>query len=166
MEGEPQAFEWIFLLVPLVFIVLGIVIGGFNAREHLKSLDRRERALSSITVNNLKRIHDPDSAIRGKMVMGQVVIATDYFKSFATAMRNLVGGEMRSAQGLMNRGRREALVRMLEQAKHLDADEVWNVRFGFSNISQMRGKSGAMQVEVVAWGTAVQRARASSPSDA
>ena len=68
-----------------------------------------------------------------------------------------MGGEMKSAQKLMNRARREALVRLLEQADRRGATEVWNVRFGFSNISQMRGRRGAMQVEILAWGTAVRR---------
>ncbi len=37
------------------------------------------------------------------------------------------------------------------------AHEVWNVRFGFSNIQQMSGNRGAMSVELIAYGTAVRR---------
>jgi uncharacterized protein YbjQ (UPF0145 family) len=71
---------------------------------------------------------------------------------------------MRAAGSLMVRGRREALCRMLEQARRMRATEVCNVRFGSSSISQMRGKRGAMQVEVIAWGTAVVPDDASSAS--
>ncbi len=157
MDGDAATFNFLILLVPIVLIVLGAGVGGLTARTHLRSLERREAELTSIEVNNLKFVRDPGSAADTRMVLGQVVIATDYFKSLATALRNLVGGEMRAAEGLMNRARREALVRMLEDARSMNADEVWNVRFGFSNISQMRGKQGAMQVEVFAWGTAVRR---------
>ena len=138
-------------------VVFGLIIGGHNERAHLRSLDARERTLSDIRVCNLKRDTDPHNVREAHMVMGQVVIATDYFKSFATSLRKLVGGEMRAAETLLRRGRREALVRLLEQASAMGATEVWNVRFGFSNISQMRGKQGAMSLELLAWGTAVVR---------
>ncbi len=54
--------------------------------------------------------------------MGSVVIATDYFKVFAAGLRNLFGGEMKTYRTLMGRARREAIVRMLEQAQELGGD--------------------------------------------
>ena len=69
------------------------------------------------------------------LVIGQVVIATDYYKTFVTQLRNLVGGEMKSAMSLMSRARREAMVRLLEQARTRGATEVWNVRLQFTSIS-------------------------------
>ena len=141
----------------VVLLFCGIVIGGMRERSHLKSLDARENELADITVCNLKTIPSPENASSAQMVMGQVVIATDYFKSLATALRSLVGGEMRAANTLMLRARREALVRLQEHAKRRGCNEVYNVRFGASAISQMSGKKGAMQVEVLAWGTAVKR---------
>lgn len=145
------------LILRVVGIVVGFFAGGFNERRHLRSLEERERQLASIRVCNLKRVTDPDQVVRAEMVLGQVAIATDYFKTFATSLRNLVGGEMGSAQSLLLRARREALLRMLEEAQGLGAVEVWNVRFGFSSISMMRGSQGAMQVELIAYGTAVVR---------
>jgi len=143
---------------PLFLLLFcGVFIGGVTERNHRRSLDRREQALASIQLSNLKSVPRMEDVTSASMVMGQVVIATDYFKSFATALRNLVGGEMRAAHSLMVRGRREALVRMREEAHRQGFTEVHNIRFGFSNISQMRGKKGAMQVEVLAWGTGVRR---------
>ena len=140
-----------------VLLLLGIFAGGWNERRHFRSLVRREEAVSPIKLTNLKQVSDPRSIRDAQLVLGQVVIATDYFKTFVTQLRNLVGGEMRAAERLMVRARREALVRMLLQARKLGAAEVHNVRFEFCSISQMRGKKGAMQVEVVAWGTAIIR---------
>jgi uncharacterized protein YbjQ (UPF0145 family) len=155
MEGWLAAWP---LLLSVFFLLCGFGIGGFMERSHLKRLDRKERELRDMVVCNLKRVPDLESAESSTMVMGQVVIATDYFKSFVTALRNLVGGEMKAANKLMNRGRREALMRLMEEAQRHGANEVYNVRFGFSSINQMNGRrGGAMQVEVLAWGTAVKR---------
>jgi uncharacterized protein YbjQ (UPF0145 family) len=148
---------WPIALPVLGILILGVGVGGYNERRHLRDLAAREQAVRHIRVNNLRHVTDADAVAAAGLVMGNVVIATDYFKSFATALRGLVGGEMRAAQMLMTRARREALLRLLEQAHAGGATEVWNVRFGFSNISQMRGKRGAMQVEVIAWATAVRR---------
>ncbi len=152
-------FNIVFQIVPVfLLLALGLFVGGWNERRHLRSLDRREEAFKHMIVNNLKRVTEPDSASQATMVIGSAVIASDYLKTFLTNLRNLVGGEMRSMQSLMIRARREAIVRMLEQATQIGATEVWNVRLEFCSISQMRGKRGAASVEILAYGTAVKRA--------
>ena len=147
------------LILQILMLPVGFFVGGTIERRHLRDLDRREAQLRYIQVNNLKRVTEPDNVTHAEMVLGQVVIATDYYKSFAASLKNLIGGELRSAETLMFRARREALARALEQAQAMGATELWNVRFGFCNISAMRGNRGAMQVEVFAWGTAVVRKR-------
>lgn len=145
------------VVLPILLLLLGVLAGGRTERLHLKKLTQREKVLEHIRVCNLKRVHDPHSAQQATLVTGQVVIATDYFKSFVTSLRNLVGGEMKAAQTLMIRARREALLRLLDEARQMGATEVWNVRFGSSTIAQATGKRGAMQVEMLAWGTAIVR---------
>ncbi len=148
----------LYLLVIAGLLVLGILAGGANERAHFRRLARAERELSHIRISNLKRVADPGGVRDARLVLGQVVIATDTFKTWATGLRNLVGGEMHLARRLMVRARREATVRMLREAEALGATEVWNVRYTFCSISMMRGRSGAMQVEILAFGTAVHRA--------
>lgn len=144
---------WQIIALPVAFL-----IGRFTERRHLRSLNEREAGSPDVTVNNLKQVPDDGSVQGSRMVMGHVVIATDYWKSFATKMRNIVGGEMKSAQSLMTRGRREALMRLIDNARRMGAREVCNVRYEFSNIGMMRGrKGGAMQVEILAYGTAIVR---------
>ncbi len=143
--------------VPAVLLTLGICVGGYRERRHIKRLERREAATGHVLLNNLKRITDPPGVRRVALVGGEVVIATDYFKSLATVFRNLVGGEMRAAQSLLTRARREAILRMVEEAQALGADEVWNIRLSSSNIAQLSRNKGAMAVEVYAYGTAVVR---------
>src|SRR5690606_9290353 len=143
------------ILINLILLPVAFFVGRFTEGRHFRRLAQREQALSDIRRCNLRHVIDPGSVVRADLVIGHVVIATDYWKSFVTKLRKLVGGEMKSAQSLMIRGRREALVRLLEMARVQGATEVWNVRFGFCSISQMRGNSGAMQVEIFAYGTAV-----------
>ncbi len=142
------------------FVGLGFGVGGFRERAHFKSLDQREAANSDVVVNNLKTIPNGDSVRSALMVSGNTVVATDYFKTFAMGLRSFVGGEMRSAQTLMIRARREALLRMIDEARAMGAKEVYNVRFAFCNIGQMSGNRNqnfAISVEMYAYGTAVIR---------
>ncbi len=143
--------------MPLALLGLGILVGGYRERRHIMDLCRREAATDHILITNLKRIPDADRVRQVALVEGEVVIATDYFKSLATVLRKLVGGELRAAQSLLTRARREAVLRMVERAHALGAREVYNVRFASSNIAQMFGNKGAIAVEIYAYGTAIVR---------
>jgi len=149
------------LIVGLAFTVLllvgGLMFGRANDRKHLASIKRREERYRDIRLDNRKRVESPETVEATALVMGQYVSASDYFKAFATKLRGLVGGEMNSMITLMERARREAVLRMVESAKEQGATEVWNIRFETSNISSMSGKRGAAQVEIIAYGTAVRR---------
>ncbi|MEM1109821.1 MAG: heavy metal-binding domain-containing protein [Planctomycetota bacterium] len=145
------------LVWQIVMLPVGLIFGGMAERKHFRQLDEREAQLP-VPLDNRKHVTRPEQVVHAQMISGQVVIATDYWKSFLMKLRNLVGGEARSADRLMQRGRREALMRLRESAARLGANEVWNVRLQFSNISMMQGKRGGnMQVEVFAYGTAVKR---------
>ncbi len=143
----------------IVMLLLGYGVGRIRERRHFASLDEREELHAGMKVTNLKRITDPQSVQRASLVTGDAVIATDYFKSFAARLRNIVGGEIKAYVTLMERARREATLRMLEQARAMGADEVWNVRFETSNIrsgTRKRNNPG-VSVEIFAFGTAVAR---------
>lgn len=146
-------------ILPIFFLLgLGYGVGSYRERRHLQSLANREQAYSEMIVRNLKRIPNPESVRHVGIVMGEAVIATDYFKSFAAGLRRIIGGEMRTYQTLMDRARREAALRMLEQARQLGASEVWNVRLETSNIRSAASNRGqTASVEVFAFGTAVVR---------
>ena len=145
------------LLLPVALLGFGYLIGHVREQLHLKSLNEREAALADIFVTDLKTIQAPETVSHAELVMGEAVIATDYFKSFASQLRNLVGGQVRSLESLMTRARREALVRMLEQARRLGAVEVHNVRLETSNVMCRGGTSKAISAEVFAFGTAIKR---------
>jgi uncharacterized protein YbjQ (UPF0145 family) len=140
-------------LIPVFMILLGLFVGKWIEKRHLRTLDVREADLEGVIVCNLRRFPANLKADNSFLVVGSVVIATDYFKVFAAGLRNLFGGEMRTYRSLMRRARREALVRMLQQAKERGAYSVWNVRFETATIQGKRKPGG---VEVLAYATAVK----------
>jgi uncharacterized protein YbjQ (UPF0145 family) len=146
--------EYLFgLAVLVVLLVAGGVVGSANEAAHFRRLDAEEQELAHILMSDMKRLPDNWQATDMRLVTGDVVIATDYFKVFVAGLRNLFGGRIRGYEKLMERARREAVVRMLRQAQAAGANAVWNVRLATSTIQgKQQGKSAG--VEVMAYGTA------------
>ncbi len=82
--------------------------------------------------------------VRGSSVRGRHV-GTDLI----AWMRNTVGGEIQEYTKILSEVREQALDRMIEEARELDADAIVGVRFATSEIA-----SGA--AEMVIYGTAVK----------
>lgn len=143
-----------------VLLILGFTVGRMRERAHIASLERRERENADILVSNLRTPTNPERIERVGLVCGEMVVATDYFKTFVSGYRKLFGGEMRSYESLATRARREAVLRMVEQARQAGATEVWNVRVETANIGGIQQQAGAVMCEVFAYGTAVIRRRA------
>lgn len=57
---------------------------------------------------------------------------------------------------LLDRGRREALLRMKEQAIEWGATQILNVRLETSSIWGAEGKQSVGNVEVIAYGTGIK----------
>ena len=69
-------------------------------------------------------------------------------------MRAIIGGRVSSYETLIDRARREAILRMKEQAAAKGANYVFNVKMETSSISKgQRDSIGS--VEVLAYGTAI-----------
>ena len=85
---------------------------------------------------------------------GNVVVSVDYFKRFLAGLRALVGGRIRSYESLVDRARREAILRMKEQAMERGAIVVTAVRIETSSISKGQGQAIG-SIEVLAYGTAI-----------
>ncbi|MHC4881391.1 MAG: YbjQ family protein [Planctomycetota bacterium] len=150
------AFQFFFqIFIPLFLVLVCMLIGKGIELHHFKKLTEREQQFSNIIVTNLKTVPPQYAKAESFLVMGSAVIATDYFKVFAAGLRTLFGGEMKSYVTLMERARREAVLRMLEQAAQQGASAVWNIRYETTTThGQQRKKPGG--VEVLAYGTALK----------
>jgi uncharacterized protein YbjQ (UPF0145 family) len=146
------------IVAPLSLLALGFISGTLVERRHLRHLDAREDALRHLILTNTKFIHPGLNFTRGEMLAGEVVIGSDYFKNFLAGIRSFFGGEVRSLETLMERARREATLRVLEQAAANGAVAVFNLRLETSNIGATKGKKQATMGEILAYGTALYRA--------
>ena len=129
----------------------GWTLAAWFERRHVKSMSRRETPLQNIAINNLKNsLHgEPQAAT---LLIGSVVVAHDYFRTLIIFIRKLVGGNIRHYERLVDRGRREALIRLKEEADLCGINQVVNVRFTTTAIS---GRF-LHAVEMVAYGTGIQ----------
>lgn len=141
------------LIVFLVLIILGYVFGRSAEHRHFKSIKQRERAYRHILCFS-ERIPPPSSdSVRGELVTGSVVVSIDYFKRIAAGLRGLLGGRVTAYETLVERARREAILRMKEDAKNKGAGQVFNVKLETASITKNTQQVGA--VEVYAYGTAL-----------
>jgi uncharacterized protein YbjQ (UPF0145 family) len=142
------------LIIFLVLLSLGYVFGRRAEHKHYQSIFAREDELRNIIVTADKI--PPPEYIRHNtsLVCGSVVISVDYFKTVTAALRNLVGGNIRAYETLLDRARREAILRMQQEAKLRNADAIINIKFQTSRISGNAGK-GLGSIEVLAYGTAL-----------
>jgi len=136
-----------------LLLLIGIIFGSMNERNHFARIEQAEAELSDIKILNIKTL--PDNLEKGgALVTGNVVIAVDYFKVFIAGFIMLFGGRMNAYEKMMERARREALIRMQREAKRLGADAIYNTRIEFSAVGQRPNKIGG--AELLAYGTAVR----------
>lgn len=142
------------IIIFFVLLTLGYVFGQSLEKSHYRSIIKRESQLRSIPVIASKILPDEFLPCQTEMVSGNVVISVDYFKKFVAGLRSIVGGRMASYESLIDRARREAILRMKEEAKRLNADYVFNIKMETSSIS--KGSNNSIgSVEVLAYGTAI-----------
>ena len=82
------------------------------------------------------------------IVQGSTVRAKHLGRDIAASLKNIVGGELTGYTELLNESRREAVDRMVQQARQLGANAIICVRFSTSAITQQAS-------EVLCYGTAV-----------
>jgi uncharacterized protein YbjQ (UPF0145 family) len=138
--------------VPLFFLFLGYILGKKSEVSHYKSIHRRESDWLSVPALNTKSLDESLSVETSTLVVGSVVVSVDYFKRFLTFFRHLFGGELSAYSSIIDRGRREAILRMKEQAP--ESDLFLNCRIETSSISKGKKKRVAC-MEVFAYGTAI-----------
>ena len=138
----------------LTLLALGYGTGRYAERRHYKSILRREDKLRGIPAIASKRASWTDRPPQTRMVTGSVVVSVDYFKRFVAGLRSLVGGRITTYETLLDRARREAILRMKQRAADLGAHIVFNVKIETASISKGR-KQTVGSVEVLAYGTAL-----------
>ena len=144
------------LIVFIVLLALGYGFGQLAERRHYLSILKREADTLAVPAMTLKTLPPQLLDCTVALVSGNVVISVDFFKRFLSSLRNLVGGRVKSYESLLDRARREAILRMKEAAIAQGAKVIANVRIETSSISKnSRGKQSVGSIEVLAYGTAI-----------
>ena len=135
----------------IVLFVVGWFFGSRHERQHFAQLSIPEQSLNHIIVSS-ERFYRPKLAAgsEGELVLGSVVIAQDYFKMIIARVLSIFGKNLTTYETLLDRARREAIVRMRTEAKAKGYNHIYGLRLEVSNINQL----GSM-VEAIAYGTAV-----------
>lgn len=139
--------------IPLCLLLLGFFAGRYAERRHFRSIREREEAMLTTPAVTVKTWADARRVAEAELAVGSVVVSVDHFKRLLMRFRKIVGGEIKSYSSLIERGRREAILRMKESQP--DADLYLNCRLETSAIFNGRGKATG-SVEVVAYCTAIQ----------
>jgi len=147
----------------LGLLLVGYGVGSVMERRHLARLLTREQRLLDFPAVTFEGLPSDWTPERAALVAGNVVISVDYFKRFVAGLRAVFGGRIRTYEPLMDRARREAIVRMLEQARGAGYDAVVNIRLETSRLanSEYGGNQAISGVEVLAYGTAIGLAQRS-----
>lgn len=145
--------EYVILLVFWsVPVLLGYVFGRAAESRHYRSIHAREKAQVMLPATTLKTLLRGGEVARSELVTGSVVISIDYFKKAASALRSLVGGPVKSYESLLDRAKREAILRLKESCP--GADEVINLRLETMPLAGSQ-RNQITSVEVLAYGTAI-----------
>jgi uncharacterized protein YbjQ (UPF0145 family) len=142
------------LIIFLVLLVLGYVFGRIAEQRHFKSLIEREQQYKKILCFSLRTVPDQAPPPDVTLVAGNVVISIDYFKRIAAGLNNIFGGRVAAYESLIERARREAILRMKQQAEKLGSQAIFNVKLETASIYKGRGQQIG-SVEVYAYGTAL-----------
>ena len=146
------------LVIPAVLILIGRVVGERIERAHFEDIAEREARFREQPALSTKPVVPPAPVRSAELASGSVVVSIDHFKRFISAFRIFFGVLVRSYSTLIERARREAVLRMKESRP--DADAYINTRIETSTIASATGNEGMGTIEVLAYGTAVHYDRA------
>lgn len=136
----------------LIFLAIALTVTYFTGsrleKKHFRSVVERERARLSLplTSENFTAL-DGDNVFHVKFVSGSCVVAADFFKVWVSGLKSIFGGKLTAYESLLDRARREAVIRMKDKAGQ-NADMIVQMRLEMSDIGK-----GAL--EIVAYGTAI-----------
>lgn len=144
------------LFIFLLLIVVGYTCGTIAEKRHYKSIIQREKALLKLMVVNAEGRFAEGAVKDAFLVNGSAVISNDYFKRLLANLRNIFGGRVKAYESLIDRSRRESILRMKEEAHAKGAHMIVNLRLETSTIGRSANKKKQVgSLETLAYGTAV-----------
>ena len=149
-----EDFSFSFALLLLLF---AFFTGEMIERRHYKAIRSREQRWKRFPAITFRQIPGGWDVEDSEMVFGNVVISVDYFKHFLAGLRGIFGGRIKSYESLMDRARREALLRLKKDAMDKGFHAIVNVRLETTRMANARQNGqGTAGLEVLAYGTGLK----------
>ena len=142
--------------IPLALLVVTYFIGTALERRHYASIRERESRWRNFPAITIRSIPSHWQVIECTLITGSVVISVDYFKRFLSGLRMIFGGRIKAYETLLDRARREALLRLKEDAVERGYHAVVNVRLETCRMANARNSQSIAGLEVLAFGTGVK----------
>jgi uncharacterized protein YbjQ (UPF0145 family) len=112
--------------------------------ESVRTADGEE-----MIITNIETVPGKSIVEHFGLVSGSTIRAKHLGKDLMAGLKNLVGGELKGYTQLLQESRKQAMERLIEQARQFGANAIVNIRFSTSSVAQ-----GA--AELYAYGTAVR----------
>ena len=144
---------WIISRDALLFGAIGWVIAWAWERRGLKKLAEREAFYSDVNVESSERRLEGEGfeSAQSDIIEGSMVLSHDYFRGFTIFLARIFGGQIRHYDRLFDRCRREAIVRLKENAAGQGMSRIVNLKIVPTAIK----RNGPATVEVVVYGTGI-----------
>ncbi len=142
------------LLIFFGLLISAYFVGRRIENNHLRDLEIREKRYRDMTFRSTGK-KENFSDQRGQLIFASVVIGQDYFKLIWALFSSLVGGRVYAYEKLVERGRRESLLRLQQKAQMMNAKEIVNVRFETAQIGLDARNNAAGAMEIFCYGTAL-----------
>ncbi len=147
-------------IIPFFLLMLmGFIVGTTIESNHYREIRKREAQTRHLPTISFRRPPPSWQITSTALVHGNTVVSIDYFKRFLAGLRAITGGRITSYESLLDRARREALLRMKASAIENGFDAIVNVRLETARLANSsRNGQGTAGVEIFAFGTAVKLA--------
>lgn len=146
------------ILIALVFFG---IIGKIKELLHYRSIRKREKHYIDMPVIAMRHPYADSEIGDSKFVYGEAAIAVDYYKVFMAMLLSIFGLELYVYESLLDRARREAILRMKLLTSKIGGDAIVNLKVEpllFSKSSSQRVNHTTC-VAVIVSGTAVELKR-------
>lgn len=142
-------------LIAIVLLIIAYFTGSKIEAKHFKNIQERElEYIDKPILSFSKKVINNKKVVKTELVSACVVIGCDHFKAFLANLTNFFGGNISCYESVLDRGRREAILRMREIAHANNATFITNVKIETVMLDPT-GKQNP-NVAITAYGTAVQ----------
>ena len=140
------------LIISLIKFLVKYSFGWFfGTRNEIKHLDRLKNAEIEIMEIKLFSNKFHTSSAVGHFISSNAVVSQNFYKSTHATIKNVLCKSLSEHEATADRARREAIIKLKQQAKNLGANEIHGFRLETASILNHGGI-----IEVIAYGTAIR----------